>query len=162
MLLSPSTPSSPYMLWYISLAAYANIWYTKEQLYSSHLNTGDTSAIIHIYKSVCFHLSHFPFKSLAKGIYTPHCIYTSGFIRYICQPVVQMSTINTSGWIKYTDPFPTTVLSLNFVLPYWFYYRPTASCFLVNSGWKGNFSLFQNLLECDFHSQAPNFSEFEW
>lgn len=97
----------------------------NKQLYFPHLNIGGNSATIHIYKYVCFHLSHFSFKSLAKETYTPHCIYTSGFIRYICQPVVQMSNENTSVQIKCMYHFPTTILSLNFVVPYCFQYSLT-------------------------------------
>lgn len=120
------------------------------------------SATIHTYKYVCFHLSHLSFKSLAKETYTPHCIYTSGFIRYICQTVVQMSNVNTSIQIKCMYPFPTTNLTLNFVLPYCFQYSLTASFFsLWIAIWKRNFFPFPKLIGYDFHSQVLNLSEFE-
>lgn len=110
------------------------------------------SATIHIYKYVCFHLSHLSSKCLAKETYIPHCIYTSGFIRYICQAVVQMSNVNTFIQIKCMYPFPTTILTLNFVLPYCFQYSLTASFFfLMNSNLEEElFSLFQSLLVVTF------------
>lgn len=123
----------------------------NKQLYFCHLNIGGTQPPSIFTKYVCFHLSHLSFKSLAKETYTPHCIYTSVFIRYICQTVVQMSNLNTSVQIKCMYPFPTTILSLNFVLLYCFQYSLTASFFpYEQQSGRGTFSLFQSLLVVTF------------